>query len=281
MGRTLDHPDFASASPVIHAEEADPRGEQRSPREAAVQPGMGMPWEKRMDLPERWRAAAGHLDRFLAYFWNDRRWFAVFILMAVASALWGYISFYGPQYAWVPWYTWIFVADSPFALTLWIVAAFAVRGAWDRQPGLRGAGVALLVAWAAALNIKIGVWTPFILLYYPDAFFVGSVGRQLFQVALLGAHLGMVVYALFLLRKTRALPAWAYVLVLGLLFLWDFMDYFFTGAVLGDPAIKIYPLGIPADGRLPVTVLVTISLSVVSALAVWIAVRVRGPPSPR
>lgn len=264
---------------MIEADSAGPPHLQRTVHGART---VDVPWEKKGRLPGPWGAHAARLDRLLAYFWNDARWFAAFIALAVASALWGYLSFYGPQFSRVPWYAWLFVPDSPFALTLWIAAAFAVRRAWDRRPGVLGVALAFLAAWAAAVNIKVGVWTPFILLYYPDSFFVGGLGRQSFQVLLLVAHLGMVVYALFLLRKMRALPAWAYVGVLGLLFLWDFMDYFFVDLFLTGSGIRIYPAGIPDDpGRLLVTTLVTVSLSVASALAVWVGVRLRGPPSPR
>lgn len=240
-------------------------------------------WEsRRVRLPHGLQKIGGALDRLLAWSWNTPAVFAALVLAAVVSAVWGYVTFYGPQYPGVPWYLWLFVPDSPFALTLWIAAAFAVKAGWDRLPGKTGPAVALLAAWAAAVNVKIGLWTPFILLFYSDVFFAAAPGKQAFQVLLLVAHAGMVGLALLLLRKMRALPAVGYVAVLALLFLWDFMDYFFVGFFFPESGITVYPLGITAQPtRLMVTMVVTMGLSVFCALGVWAGVRLRGPPSTR
>lgn len=243
----------------------------------------GSRWEsRRARLPGSIRRGVAWVDGVLAWCWNTPVVFAALVLAAVVSAVWGYVSFYGPQYPTVPWYLWPFVPDSPFALTLWLGAAFALRYGWDRSEGLLGPLVAFMAAWAAAMNIKIGVWTPFIQLFYSEVFFAGGLDKQAFQGLLLVAHVGMVAFALLLLRRMRALPAIAYVFVLALLFLWDFMDYFFVALFLPGSGITVYPLGIPSDvHRLIITTGVTIALSLLSALAVWTMIRLRGPPSPR
>jgi uncharacterized membrane protein YpjA len=241
-------------------------------------PSLGSPGVR---LRPRVRGWFDRVDRLLGAFWEHPVLFGLLVIAALVSAVWGYVSFYGPQYSRVPWGLWLFVPDSPFALTLWLVAVLLLKSGLDRSPATSGAVVAFVVAWAAAVNVKIALWTPYVLLFYADVFFMGSPANQAFQVLLLVAHVGMVGYALLLMRRVRALPAAAFVGVLALLFLWDFMDYFFVGLFMPESGVRVYPIGIPPDGRLVLTQAVTLGLSLFSALFVWVGVRLRGPPAPR
>lgn len=217
------------------------------------------------------------LDRAMAPFWNQPLLFLGLIGVAMWASIWGFISFYGPQYGRVPAYAIPFVPDSPLSTVTWIVSAIILKLGWDHHKRLGGV-LTLFVAWATVMNAKVGIWTGFVLLFYYDHFFAGDAWDQAFQWMLVGSHLGMVVFAVLLVRKQRRLPAVGYGLVLATVLLWDFMDYFFVPIFLPGSGIGIYPEGVPDDpGPLLVVAIVTVCLTLAAWLYLVLGVRWRGP----
>lgn len=222
------------------------------------------------------------LDKFTAPFWNHRFLFLWLVALAVLAGVWGFTSFYGPQYPRVPAYAWPFVPDSPLSTTAWLVAAVAIKLGWDKRATFGGKTWAFFANWAAMMNIKVGLWTVFVLLYYYGHFFGAGGLEAAFQWVLVASHAGMVGLAILLLRKAQALPPVGYIAILGLALLWDFMDYYFVDLFLPGSGITIFPNGVPTDPeRIEVVALVSVALSLLSSAAVMGMMRRRGPPSAR
>lgn len=128
---------------------------------------------------------------------------------------WGWTIYYAAHFARTDWYLAPFVSDSPnavlaFAVAL-LLAQFGVRWAWLD-----------LLAWV--LNIKVGLWTAFVLIWRFDEFFATDPVLRWF---LFWLHWGMVaqVFA-FHHDLRRARPArWAFALVFGLVALDVALDY--------------------------------------------------------
>jgi uncharacterized membrane protein YpjA len=89
--------------------------------------------------------------------------------------------------------------------------------------GLRAAGLDLL-AWI--LNIKVGLWSAFVLLYWYDDFFDHDAGLRW---ALFWLHLGMVAQAFVLHHEMRTRPPGrtAFIIVAALVGLDVVLDYGF------------------------------------------------------
>ncbi len=244
------------------------------PRRFAAAPDEG----SRVVLRRPWSAIVTALDKAIAPFWERWPLFLCLVAVAVWASVWGFDSFYGPQYGRVPWYAVPFVPDSPLSTASWIVAAFALKWGWDRR-GATGTAWTFFANWAAMMNAKVGVWTAFVILYFYDHFIGdGSAPNVAFQWMLIVAHLGMVAFAVMLWRKMRALSATGYLLILALGLLWDFMDYFFVGIFLPGSGITIFPNGVPTDpGPIRSVAAVTVGLTLASTGLLALGMRLRGP----
>lgn len=253
-------------------------GEQRGawPDEQVIHRG------RRRPLPGLAGRLVALIDRLAAPFWNQPALFLLLVFLAVWAGIWGFTSFYGAQFAQAPWYTWLFIPDSPLSTTAWLVAATAIKLGWDRRPSLTGRSWAFFSNWVAMMNIMVGLWTVFVLGYHHEHFFAGGQEVAAFQWMLIIAHLGMVGLAVLLLRKVQALPALGYLAILFLAFLWVFMDYFFVDLFLHGSGTKIYPMGIPDHpATLRVVAGVTATLALLATAFVTVVMYRRGPPSAR
>ncbi len=112
------------------------------------------------------------------------------ILINLAGTAFGFY-YYREQFAATAPHLWIFVADSPIATFL--MAASLLLYLKDRRSGT-------LEALAAIANIKYGLWTVFILLFYFDTFF--SSNPLPMYLFLLFSHLLMFLQAFLVLDYT-------------------------------------------------------------------------------
>lgn len=246
------------------------------PAERVIHRGVRRP------LPRHLARLVVLIDRSAAPFWNHPVLFGLLVVLAVWAGIWGFTTFYGDQFARTPWYTWPFVPDSPLSTTAWLIAAVAVKLGWDRRGDRTGKAWAFFSNWAAMMNILVGLWTVFVLLYHRAHFFSAGGVADVFQGMLVVAHLGMVGLAVLLLRKQQALPILGYLGLLALAFLWVFMDYFFVDLFLPGSGIEIFPNGVPGHPEtLRVVASVTIGLALFATAAVTMTMRYRGPPSER
>lgn len=155
--------------------------------------------------------------------WLDRlRVFRTCPVLAVALAVgnlvavwWGWTIYYAGHFARTDWYLAPFVSDSPnavltFAVAL-ILAQFGIRWAWLD-----------LLAWI--LNIKVGLWTAFVLLWKFEEFFATDTALRWL---LFWLHWGMVAQVFVLHHDLRARRPgrWAFGLVFAVVVLDVLLDY--------------------------------------------------------
>ena len=152
-------------------------------------------------------------------------WVVVAInLVGTAFGFWYYL----PQFSETPPVMWIFVPDSPMA-TLFIAGAFALW-AMGRQNEY-------LTALAFFGNIKLGLWTPWVLVVFADSFLAFTAPAM--YAFLLVSHLAMVVQA-FVLHRITDFPLKAVGLALAWYTIDLTVDYFIP--VVGDPHHTSIPL---------------------------------------
>ena len=145
-------------------------------------------------------------------------WLVVAINLAgTAFGFW----YYRHQFAETPQVMWIFVPDSPLA-TLFVATALALW-AIGRQNDY-------LTALAFFGNIKLGLWTPWVLVVFVDAFYPLN-GPALYSF-LLFSHLAMVVQA-FVLHRITDFPVKAVAVALAWYTIDLTVDYFIP--IVGDP----------------------------------------------
>lgn len=158
------------------------------------------------------------------------------LLASLGIGGWGFYAYYGLQFEWVGlgrWYYFPFIPDCPLFVYLFVVAVVGMY--W----GLRSPA---FVALAALGNIKYGIWTVFVLLYYFERFFQGTRQEAILRVVILALHVGMVPMGILLWRTLPRLPLRSILLVLGVLLLFDYVDYFLQSDV------QLYPIGLPNAG---------------------------------
>lgn len=144
-------------------------------------------------------------------------------LVGTAFGFW----YYTAQLSRTPMEMWIFVPDSPVA-TLLIALALA---AWAL-----GRANDYLTAMAFIGNIKLGLWTPYSLVIYADAFLEFTPTPM--YAFLIVSHLGMVIQA-FVLHRITDFPVKA----IGIATVWYtvdlLMDYFIP--LVGTPTYTSVP----------------------------------------
>ncbi|SFR52577.1 DUF1405 domain-containing protein [Halogeometricum limi] len=135
------------------------------------------------------------------------------------------------QFASEPVVMWPFVPDSPVA-TLFIALAFAL---WKLdRPNEYVTALAFFGCW------KLGLWTPFVLATFSEAFLAGT--PLLMYLFLFFSHLAMVVEA-FVLHRISDFPVRAVAVAVVWYGFNDVVDYFVP--IVGDPHHTSLPL---ADG---------------------------------
>ncbi len=138
-------------------------------------------------------------------------------LLGTAFGFW----YYRYQFSYEPLVAWPIVPDSPVA-TLFV--ALALWAWW------RGTPNDYLTALAFFGNWKLGLWTPFVLVYFSDAFVaVNPLPLYLFLVF---SHLAMVVQA-FVLHRISDFPVRAVALAVAWYGFNDLVDYF--APIVGTP----------------------------------------------
>ncbi|MDS0475176.1 DUF1405 domain-containing protein [Natrinema sp. 1APR25-10V2] len=151
-------------------------------------------------------------------------WLVVAINLAgTAFGFW----YYSGQFALTPAAMWPWVPDSPLA-TLFVALAI---GAWKlgrEQPWL--------TALAFFGNVVLGLWTPYTLLAFADAYAYLPVWMYHF---LFWSHLAMVVQA-FVLHRISDFPVWA--VAVAAVWYWSnlIVDYFVP--IVGEPHHTIIPV---------------------------------------
>lgn len=135
--------------------------------------------------------------------------------------------YYREQFTTEPVVMWIFVPDSPIATLLIALAIASWKLGHEQQ---------WLTALAFFGNIILGLWTPFVLLAFYDAYAYLHPAMYAF---LFVSHLGMVVQALVLHRITD-FPVWA-VAVASLWYGVDLLVDFFV-PIVGDYHHTTLPL---------------------------------------
>jgi len=154
---------------------------------------------------------AGYFLRFAGWVIHMPAIAWLLILVNLASAVAGYLYWYGGALSRAPLYVWPFVPDSPLAVTLMAgaILSFHYRRA-----------IEFLGLVAAGACIKYGVWTDFV--WFTNSL---SGGGYPFDAVLMSlTHFGMIIEGLIIMRflRFRPLPV-----VLASLFLAvnDFVDY--------------------------------------------------------
>jgi len=141
-----------------------------------------------------------------------RKLLVLVILVNLAGTAFGFY-YYQPLYERFPWYSWIFVSDSPNATLLYAVAIFLYLV--KRESGL-------LTLIGMANNIKYGLWTMFVIVYFHDYFL--SPENKSYYLLMFALHLGMVLQPVFMLGRVR-FKRWHLGVALLWLLLNDFVDY--------------------------------------------------------
>lgn len=135
------------------------------------------------------------------------------------------------QFASEPFVMWPFVPDSPMA-TLFIAGAFA---AWKLdRPNEYLSALAFFGCW------KLGLWTPFVLAAFSEAFL--QTTPILMYLFLFFSHLAMVVEA-FVLHRISEFPVRAVAVALVWYGFNDVVDYFLP--LVGNPHHTSLPLSDP------------------------------------
>jgi len=174
-------------------------------------------------------------------------------------AVWyGWTDYYGFQLSQTPRYLWPFVPDSPNAvLSFAIVLLLSLVRRRSRFLNL--------LAWS--LNIKVGLWTVFVLLYYFGYFFSREPALRWL---LFWLHVGMIGQAFVLHRRLRTEPprAFQYAIIGALLLLSDWVDY---------GPLDLHPFLGPASGphHEPIVPVVTTALSLLVLLGGFLLYRAR------
>lgn len=190
-------------------------------------------------------------------------WVIVFVNLAgTAFGFW----YYRHQLATTPIRVWPWVPDSPLA-TLFMAASLAL---WKLG---RPNEVVNVLAFVG--NIKLGLWTPFVLVVFHDAFLpVTPLPLYWFMVT---SHLAMVAQA-FLIHRYSAFPRWAIAVAIGWYSIDLSLDYFIpiaggphhTALPFADPRAAEIALGATAfDLAAWMAVMLTIWAGVLAAFTGW------------
>ena len=171
--------------------------------------------------------------------------------------------YYLPQFGFEPVVMWPFVPDSPVA-TLFIAASLAL---WKL-----GRGREWLNALAFFGCLKLGLWTPYVLLAFEADF--GSLHWAMYNF-LFWSHLGMVLEA-FLIYRYSDFPVRAVAVAVAWYGVNDLVDYFVP--IVGDPhhtAIPAEWAGRAYDHTLPAHDVAAAGAVAITLLATFLALATR------
>jgi len=196
--------------------------------------------------------------RFFHHFKADPRWRTLIMVINLGGIAYGFY-YYLPQFLGsarfgidaVPLHLWIFVPDSPLAV-LWAQLALLLYTFGRRND--------YVDALAVVANVKVGLWTAYVLLFYWDHFQIHTLNLNFW---LLWLHLGMVAQAFIFLHDLRGAGARVAGVILAWLLVNDFMDYAFPGYQSGG-CEGLRPYTVPCTPDIGITAAVTVLLSLVS-----------------
>lgn len=152
------------------------------------------------------------------------------VLINLAGTAFGF-WYYQNQLATTSLWVWPWVPDSPLA-TLFMAISL---GLWKLD---RPNEVVNVLAFVG--NIKLGLWTPFVLVVFRDAFLpITPTGLYVFMVT---SHLAMVAQA-FLVHRYSDFPRWALAAGLGWYSVDLSLDYFIP--LFGGPHHTVLPFTDP------------------------------------
>ncbi|MCA1814678.1 MAG: DUF1405 domain-containing protein [Halobacteriales archaeon] len=206
------------------------------------------------------------LDALLAWLAKFRQraglaW--LLVLVNLGGVAYGFL-YYGAQFGVTPWYLWPFVPDSPLS-TGFFALALALH---QLRRGSR------LVDWLAFVaNVKVGLWTGYVLLHYDAQFGIFVQPLTNLNFWLFWLHLAMAAQAFVLatsLRPGRGMLAANAFFAADIL-----MDYAYPGFAYGG-CIGTKPITVPcSDHELLLGVTVALWLLALGTGA-WLARR-NGP----
>jgi uncharacterized membrane protein YpjA len=133
-------------------------------------------------------------------------------LTNLLGAAFGFFYYQG-MFSLFPPYLWVFIPDSPFATFLFAIALLLIH---------RGRGNEGLNFLASIGVMKYGLWTLFVILFYPEYFLSPPVKG--FYLLMFVLHFGMVVEPLLILPSTKPRRR-VLCLTLGWFLLQDAVDY--------------------------------------------------------
>jgi uncharacterized membrane protein YpjA len=166
-------------------------------------------------------------------------------LINVLGTIFGFL-YYQYMFDLVPWYMWPVVPDSPGSTLLFAIAMalfyFGRKKDW-------------LSFLACASTIKYGLWTIFVILYFPEHFLAPAVKN--FYYLMIFLHFGMVIQVVVLLHTIERKRKYLFIVLLWF-FTNDYFDY-----VLGTGPLTTHGLNLEVVG------FATAGLSAASGLAVY------------
>ncbi|MFH1225066.1 MAG: DUF1405 domain-containing protein [Candidatus Diapherotrites archaeon] len=165
------------------------------------------------------------------------------------GAAYGFLFFYGTQLSSTNPLLWVFVADCPLYALLFAACLLLLRAGRNPQWFL------FLVSAGA---VKYGIWTIFVLLYFPQFYFAPAAALLYFS--LLIAHLGLLAEPMLFAGRvavSKSCPA----IALAWLLLNDFADY----------ALALHP-PLP-QGSEPFMAAATVAMTLASCAPVFLLFR--------
>jgi uncharacterized membrane protein YpjA len=198
---------------------------------------------------------------------RDTRLLIGVVLVNLVGIAYGFV-YYVPQFALTPGLLWPLVPDSPMAVLLMTVGlAFVIAGRWRPWVNLLG----------AAAMVKVGLWTAFVLLAFPEHFGfsllldlgceTGLLGCGNLNTVLFYSHLGMALEALVVADLLPREPG-GFLAVGGLLVGHDILDYAWPADHVGRGCEGIFPHTVPCT-NVGLTFAVTVGLTLATMAGLW------------
>lgn len=178
-------------------------------------------------------------------FYEYRPLIALVAGINVLGTIFGFI-YYRYMFGLTPWYLWPVVPDSPGSTLLFAIALILLLMSRKKD---------WLSFLACASVIKYGLWTMFVIVYFPDHFLTPSV--KWFYYLMFALHFGMVIQVVVLVHTIERRRRYLLIALLWF-FMNDYFDY-----VVGTGPLTTHGLPLHVVGW------VTAGLTLLSGLAVY------------